>query len=490
VQPGQGQTSCKECTLEGKIKTNNAAHTACINNKALLSSSVVQVIFTKGVALYLSFSIMGAFVCLAGAMHFLKTKYDSSSSGLGGEAVAKLELRQVVLKSALPGFSFGSEIFLIIGILSETPVLGALMLTFRLLHPVAVSVLCLGWFFPRAITGSEYLRGMMQKFALHREFMKSNIPLVGVLLLACFTDVTMIQLMPFKQSQFYTESKGFPSLEILKYCLGVKTVQTFVSVVCQFIYVTANSDLKDPTMSTQAKALFGLSIAFSTASLVMGLLMFFLQSTLLGQDENKEEEQEEGVIRPGEVELGSRHEAELQHITYTGNPMLAAGATTNTGDTRRVSGVAQGEGGGGGAGEGGEGGLLSQDEVVDTIREDNARLNEENDHLRGKVEQLGLEIARLELERETNEGARTDDDVSAIDVPSLQTVMPQQDEQSTSAPSPSAPPPPPPPPRPPQSRQQSSGDRTEQETRRLAGFASVAQKRNSLERPLSRFKKP
>jgi len=277
------------------------------------------------------------------------------------------------------------------------------MLTFRLLHPVAVSVLCLGWFFPRAITGSEYLRGMMQNFALQREFMKSNIPLVGVLLLACFTDVTMIQLMPFKQSQFYTESKGFPSLEILKFCLGVKTVQTFVSVVCQFIYVTANSDLKDPTMSTQAKALFGLSIAFSTASLVMGVLMFFLQSTLLGHDENKEEEQEEGVIRPDKVELGSRHEAELQHITYTGNPMLAAGATTHTGDTRRVSGVAQGEGGGGEEG----GGLPSQqDEVVDTIREDNARLNEENDHLRGKVEQRRLEIARLELERETNEGAR------------------------------------------------------------------------------------
>ena len=136
----------------------------------MISSSVVQVIFTKGVALYLSFAIMGAFVGLAVAMHFLKTKYDSSSSGLGGEAMAHLELRQgLVLKLALPGFSFGSEIFLIIGILSEKPALGALMLTFRLLHPVAVSVLCLGWFFPRAITGSEYLRGMMQNFALHRD---------------------------------------------------------------------------------------------------------------------------------------------------------------------------------------------------------------------------------------------------------------------------------------------------------------------------------
>lgn len=139
-------------------------------------------------------------------------------------------------------------------------------------------------------------------------------------------------------------------------------------------------------------------------------------------------------------------------------------------------------------GVGGEGGgNPSQDEVVDTIREENARLNEENDHLRERVEQQGLEIARLELERETNEGARADDDASAIDVPSLRAIMPQKGEQGTSAPPLSAPPPPP---RLPQLHQQSSEDGTEPETRRLAGFASVAQKRNSLERPLSRFKNP
>ena len=69
---------CKECTLEGKIKTNNEAHTLCIDNEALKSSSVVEAMFTKGVGLSLAFGIGALFVDLAAAMHHMKTGYSAT----------------------------------------------------------------------------------------------------------------------------------------------------------------------------------------------------------------------------------------------------------------------------------------------------------------------------------------------------------------------------------------------------------------------------
>ena len=399
VQSDTGQTSCKDCILEGKIKTNNEAHTACINNMALLSSTVVEVMFTKGLALSVAFAIAGAFVSLAWVTHFIKAKCAAA-----GELGA-LKYHDMLIKSFLPGFSFGSEICLITGIMSETPAIGMAMLLFRCLHPVAVAVLCMGMFLSD-YTGSEFLRDMMKNASLHKEFMKNNVPLISVLLLTCIADVTMIQLMPFKQSEFYTESKGYPSMAILKFCLSVKTVQAIVSVACQLIYVNSKSDLDDPTMSTQAKILFGLSIAFSTTNLLMGLVMFFLRSTLLGK-EDPSEELERVQSSGDEVEMGIEHElqqtvhtdnpmlaaaateqtvytdnpmlaaAATEQTVYTDNPMLAAAATANAEGARRMSGVdPQSE-------DRGEGSPGREEE--ETIV---AELHEESDHIRDEVEQL------------------------------------------------------------------------------------------------------
>ena len=81
-------------------------------------------------------------------------------------------------------------------------------------------------------------------------------------------------------------------------------------------------------------------------------------------------------------------EHELQHITYTGNPMLAAGATTRTEDARRVS--VDG---------------LGQDEVESASSHDAMvkRLRTENDHLKEKCEQLILEIALIKDNEEVND---------------------------------------------------------------------------------------
>ena len=63
VQPNEGQISCSDYALEGKIKTNNAAHTLCVD------LSIVEVMFNKAVALSLAFIIAVIFLALAVATH-------------------------------------------------------------------------------------------------------------------------------------------------------------------------------------------------------------------------------------------------------------------------------------------------------------------------------------------------------------------------------------------------------------------------------------
>ena len=173
VQPGRGQDSCKECKLEGKIKTNNEAYTECIDDEALMSSSVVEAMFTKGVGLSLSFGVAALFVCLAGAMHYMKTGYNKNAEK--EHKLGALGIPQVVLKAAMPGFSFGSEVVLIMGMTTEAPRLGWLMLAARLLHPCTMAVLTLA--IPLADSGilPDFLRNLVRDSPLSREFSRMKV---------------------------------------------------------------------------------------------------------------------------------------------------------------------------------------------------------------------------------------------------------------------------------------------------------------------------
>merc|ERR1711871_1340200 len=101
---------------------------------------------------------------------------------------------------------------------------------------------------------------MKHKAPLHEGFMRMNVPPVALLLLASACDVSVLQLMPWEESKFYTQSMGYPSMDLMLICMGVKMVQSLTSVVCQSAYLIFNNDLSDPTMSNQARALYGLSI--------------------------------------------------------------------------------------------------------------------------------------------------------------------------------------------------------------------------------------
>ena len=137
---------------------------------------------------------------------------------------------------------------------------------------------------------------MMRKSPLSKEFSRRKVPLLCMLYLASVCDITMLQLMPWVDSEFYTESMGYPSLHLMLVCMVVKTSQSLVSVVCQGLFLWYNSDLNDPLMSFQAKILFGFSITLSGISLVMGVMTLLAKWSLL-RDIHEKDAQGEGQTR-------------------------------------------------------------------------------------------------------------------------------------------------------------------------------------------------
>ena len=200
--------------------------------------------FNKGVALSVSFSISATFVFICGYMQMKREKAQ--------EYIGQISRWQVIFTSALCGFSFGSEVFLIFGIWRETQAIAGVMLVGRLLHPLfLIYVLCVMFL-------SVNLKNMLTSCVphaklwgshLHKDFAREVLPIVAVIIIVCIGDITLVQMLPWKKSVFYTESKGFPSISLMQLCLGVKTLQSAVSVICQISYLVSNSNLNDPTTS-------------------------------------------------------------------------------------------------------------------------------------------------------------------------------------------------------------------------------------------------
>ena len=64
---------------------------------------------------------------------------------------------------------------------------------------------------------------------LHVDFAREMLPVVAVIIVVCMGDITLVRMLPWKKSVFYTESKGFPCISLMQLCLGVKTLQSIVS---------------------------------------------------------------------------------------------------------------------------------------------------------------------------------------------------------------------------------------------------------------------
>ena len=193
---------------------------------------------------------------------------------------------QIVMKSGLAGFSFGSELFLIIGLSEDAPRLSIVMLLFRLTH-----ILVAGMFIS-IVFGDERIGSWLEKkgivnnaTGLHHllcdKFSRAHLPFVIIAIMLSMVDCPLLQFLPWKDTQFYRESKGFPSLPLMKWTLSADAVQATSSVIIQIYYISTSVGLNEPTTSLQAKALFGLNISFSLIGITSALVTLCLKTTLL-----------------------------------------------------------------------------------------------------------------------------------------------------------------------------------------------------------------
>ena len=102
--------------------------------------------FDKGYAYGGTFGVAAAYCSIA---FLVQWKREKEKDRLG-----QLTRFQIAMKSFVPGFSFGSEVFLLIGIWSVSIGTGIAIIAFRLTHSLAAIFLLLAIFAPKAYVQS------------------------------------------------------------------------------------------------------------------------------------------------------------------------------------------------------------------------------------------------------------------------------------------------------------------------------------------------
>ena len=85
---------------------------------------------------------------------------------------------------------------------------------------------------------------------LNEKFSRGNMPFVSGMVLLSMFDCSLLQFLPWIASVMYTESQGFPSVTLLKWALGIETMQATVSVITQVYYLATSANSNDPTTTT------------------------------------------------------------------------------------------------------------------------------------------------------------------------------------------------------------------------------------------------
>lgn len=294
-----GQTECQVCSdIHGPTYTSNTDKTGCVENNALKTNSLTELLFHRGGALYGTFSVAIVFILVA----FFVQKKRANYKG----RIAKIGWGRAFGRAMVSGFLTGSEFFLIAVIWLQAPYLGGTMLFFRLIH-IGGGMLLIVCIFAQREDIVRVLKENVPYFAtlgefINKGFARKNMSLLCVISFAMTLDLSMLTFLPWKESRFYRESYGMPSMEVMKFYLALTTLHSLISVCCEISYLSfftypsgINNDI--------ANALFALNITMSVCGVFAGFLQYFLKNELLtslqkdidGHLESKQKEHEAAI---------------------------------------------------------------------------------------------------------------------------------------------------------------------------------------------------
>ena len=104
-------------------------------------------------------------------------------------------------------------------------------------------------------------------------------------------------MLPWKDTAFFKESKGFPNKSLMRFALGSDIIQASVSALCSIIYIGSAmaSNAKNPTTSSEAQAFFGINISVSLLTVTMSFMLLYLKDRLLMMAAEQEDTKAAGV---------------------------------------------------------------------------------------------------------------------------------------------------------------------------------------------------
>ena len=101
--------------------------------------------------------------------------------------------------------------------------------------------------------------------------------------------------------------------------MGVKTVQSLVSVVCEIMFIAYENDPNGEELSEQMQALFGLNIAFGVLTVLMDILVLCLRGVIL---EETEKERIEAARKDAERREERRAQGKVSSAKHAGSMSL------------------------------------------------------------------------------------------------------------------------------------------------------------------------
>ena len=189
----------------------------------------------------------------------------------------------------------------------------------RVLHFFAAMILHVSLFGSkaRAATVESVVPGAIAlRRDLAMEFVKENIYIVGAMALLCLFDVNMFHFIPWKRSDFFRMSEGFPNMLVLKLCLAVKSVQSAISVTAELAYLFKYDT--DSAYGYYTEALLVMNILVGISAVAIEVAMFCFRGSVLAETEEKEQE---AAVEQSQNAIAEMDLSHFYDVPVMNNPM-------------------------------------------------------------------------------------------------------------------------------------------------------------------------
>ena len=306
--------------------------------------------------------------------------------------LAQLELKKVSIMMAVQGVSLISELFYVSVLFSSSNTsfvaCAAVILAVRICHMVpAVFVLA-------NILEPCGLRGIYSS-SVDKQAVFNGDALYGAVIIMAMLEFQLCILLPWRNGSFAKMSFGYPTYNIFRTGVYLKTVQTLISTIIQVYFIASDTSLND-----SAKVFNGLNLAITLINLLLNLVKGFLKMNILLQHSGGESSSSDVVdFEMSDISAKPSRDSEGA-VSYTTNPLVAGSAMSRVMSFARRSKADS---------------ATAQDrisrlesELADTRAELQARLESELADTRGEVGRLGSQLAMAD-------SAATQDRISRLE---------------------------------------------------------------------------